>query len=275
MGLIILFGIMMILLIQIIEVLIIIFMIIAGAGLIAAIALFIKGKKRPKGKRKRFYIPAFILMIPALIVAGNMIYKVINPPNPPESFSFDALLEKMRYERRLKSAVDERNIEEVWRLLEDGADPNENNSTTGPYPITVLCHPDAYVLFRDINAEFQILKLLLEYGAEPDVLYCGKTALHDLCWADRYSDYQYEAIKLLLEYGADVNAESSQSYSPLMLLCKIGNCDSDYIKIARLLLENGADINQADINGNTALYWAKKFGKTDLAAFLIENGGVE
>lgn len=41
---------------------------------------------------------------------------------------------------------------------------------------------------------------------------------------------------------------------------------------AILLINNGADVNIAKDNGKTALYYAKKFNKYDIAKLLVDHG---
>ncbi|MGC2096288.1 MAG: ankyrin repeat domain-containing protein, partial [Candidatus Sulfotelmatobacter sp.] len=45
--------------------------------------------------------------------------------------------------------------------------------------------------------------------------------------------------------------------------------------VARLLIDNGANVNDADINGCTALYWARTRGHGRIEELLRQHGGLE
>ena len=51
-----------------------------------------------------------------------------------------------------------------------------------------------------------------------------KTALH---WAIRRN--HFEIVKLLLEYGADIDARDSKGQTPLIYAAKLG--DKEYVKV--------------------------------------------
>jgi ankyrin repeat protein len=271
MGFIMLFDAIIMILLPIIIALTIIFVIIATVGIISAVVLFIAGKKRPKGKRKWFYIPAFLLAIPALFVVGVLIFGIINPP---EHFNPDDFLERLQYENRLHSAVQNNDVEQVRRILEDGADPNEIRHENPPIFLLLYSHDNANyhrATYGCADSELQILELLLEFGADPNLYKHGSSPLHELCSAKSVIEYQYEAIQLLLKYGADPNAEDSFGNSPLIKHCWILR-DGKSVKIAQLLLEHGANVNQVEINGHTALCFAQQLNEPDLADFLRANG---
>jgi len=92
----------------------------------------------------------------------------------------------------LMTAIDEENLPEVTRLLEEGADPNLRNSAT--------CTP----LFFAINKKDPILtRLLLEHGADPNAIYMpsSKDSWKELDNAIVFGTEEH--VQLLLKYGAD------------------------------------------------------------------------
>ena len=117
----------------------------------------------------------------------------------------------------LLKAMEDGNIEEVERLLQEGVDVNmaitEGNFPRSPFSFSIEME------------NITMIKLMLRYGADPT-----KAMLHGV------SDL--EIIKLLMGLGADINAIDIQGESVLT---------SDYanesIELIQFLLENGANVN--------------------------------
>jgi ankyrin repeat protein len=61
-----------------------------------------------------------------------------------------------------------------------------------------------------------------------------------------------EVVRCLINSGADVNAETNDKMTPLML--------AQELPVVRLLLESGAAVNAKSSNGTTALHKAAKLG---------------
>lgn len=76
---------------------------------------------------------------------------------------------------------------------------------------------------------------------------------------------QIETVKYLLESGIDVNHQSSEGITALMLAVNKGN-----IEIVRLLLEKGANKLIVNKHGTTALDLAKKNNHTELVKLLSQ-----
>lgn len=127
---------------------------------------------------------------------------------------------------------------------------------------------------------FDIVKLLLEKGADPNITdNTGETALMKLNSrgpnAEQFYDIQIKIAKLLIENGANVNhvchaincISSSEGSTPLLEASRYNN--SEFIKF---LLEKGANVNAQDKMGWSPLLVAIKSGNYDVAQVLIEHG---
>lgn len=108
----------------------------------------------------------------------------------------------------LERAIEKRNPRIVADLLQAGFDPNTAGSVGNTKLWNLLNNCD----FQD-RATLQIIKLLLEYGANPNakVQYCELTCLHE---AARTSQNSKEAVALLIEYGADIEARDKDGMTP-------------------------------------------------------------
>lgn len=143
-------------------------------------------------------------------------------------------------------------LEDIRRLLEEGADANAKNSEG--WPVLQLATK------RD---DIEIVRLLLEKGAEVNagnnwsVTSLGSAAFRG------YTDI----VKLLLEKGADVNMVYKDNTTALSSAATGG-----YTNVMGMLLKKGADINRTNKFGYTPLMSAVGVGKTDVAKFLLASG---
>ena len=80
-------------------------------------------------------------------------------------------------------------------------------------------------------------------------------------------NYPY-MVKFLLNRGADVDQESDEGMTPLIM----ASLSPSRIKIIRLLLAAGADVNKVDAVGNTALSHACENGCVESARLLLDAG---
>ncbi|EPS41964.1 hypothetical protein H072_4032 [Dactylellina haptotyla CBS 200.50] len=85
----------------------------------------------------------------------------------------------------------------------------------------------------------------------------GWSALH-------VARYYTEISELLISHGADVNAVSTELYTPLMLACQ-----SDYSETTKLLIKQGANLELENSVGQTALHLSASNGQNTIAEILL------
>mgnify|MGYP002624102179 CR=1 FL=1 len=117
------------------------------------------------------------------------------------------------------------------------------------------------------------LKLMIENGADVNFKdNSGWTALHYIALAPKEKYFKpVETIKILLEEGANVNAQTENKITPLMLAIHgleeniISSDYDDYyknnIKIIALLVKHGADVKAQDKYNHDLDYWADIYGE--------------
>ena len=148
-------------------------------------------------------------------------------------------------ERILHSAVNNNHIEIVELLLARGADVNAKDR----YGSTALHQAASY-------EHIAIAQLLLANGADVNAKNMfGKTALYEAIKSSYFQGIRsVKMVELLLDHGVGVNAVVCDEKNLTPLLCAVIERQKEIVK---LLLKLGADRNAKDIDGNTALYWAK------------------
>lgn len=115
---------------------------------------------------------------------------------------------------------------------------------------------NALAAAADGKAGVEMIRLLLDYGADPNAGRAGPKALHLAVWHQTP-----EVVKLLLDCGADPNALDNQR-SALLLAAMMG-AERDVAE----LLSAGADINAQDEQGKTPVYYACANGRQE--AFML------
>ena len=128
------------------------------------------------------------------------------------------------------------NINEVDRLLAEGANPDEKGLTEHS-PLIMATRSD-YTL---------IAEHLLKAGADPD-------QKDDLGWAPLHHAVKTDSpnldmISILARHGADVNVRDKHRRTPLHRAAQFG-----HVQAVQLLLRLGANKNAEDENGWTPLY---------------------
>ncbi len=106
----------------------------------------------------------------------------------------------------------------VEKLLENGADPNYpklKKEATDLLPLPLATGYSIVNLNHTQNA-VKIVEMLLEYGADPNViLRRGRTCLIDIVALKPkyYNEYHYEIVRLLVEYGTDISIKDQDGFT--------------------------------------------------------------
>ena len=106
----------------------------------------------------------------------------------------------------------------VEKLLENGADPNYpklGKEDTDLLPLPLATGYSIVNINHTQNA-VKIVEMLLEYGADPNViLRRGRTCLIDVVELEPkyYNEYHYEIVKLLVEYGTDISIKDQDGFT--------------------------------------------------------------
>jgi ankyrin repeat protein len=115
--------------------------------------------------------------------------------------------------------------------------------------------------------ETEIARLLLEKGADVNLDdWNGETALMKCCY-----DGKIEIANLLIEKGANVNEWSYVEDENVLMRSVI----SGSIETVKLLISAGVDVNESNLEGETALSLARRFGYPEIAQLLIAAGAKE
>lgn len=141
------------------------------------------------------------------------------------------------------------NIEPVQNAIVKGVDMearNENGYTA--------------LMLASYNGHHHIIKLLLENGAEIDAV----DGLNRTALMFASTGPFAPAVDLLIKAGANVNAiDSHENWTPVMFAAGEGQ-----LEVIKLLVANGADLSKVDIDGESALDFAKANGHAETANYL-------
>jgi len=119
------------------------------------------------------------------------------------------------------------------------------------------------MMFAAFNGHRQVVSFLLTVGATPDSKDVnGRTALMYAA-----SGPYAETVELLLDSGAEIDIQGSlEGFTALMTAAAEGQ-----IEVVRLLLARGADPAIKDVDGDTALTFARQNGHTAVAQLLEDS----
>lgn len=162
-------------------------------------------------------------------------------------------------------------VEEVERLLEQGADTTARASITN-YKLGFEGHNLTPLhLAVAFNSSVEVAETLMEWGSDVEAQdNSRRTPLHWAAW-----NAEPASVEQLLEWGANVYAQaynpygSSRGWTPLHYTAAF-NTDT---AVADLLLEWGADIAATDGYSATPLHWAVQYNtNTEIVNLLLERG---
>ena len=162
-------------------------------------------------------------------------------------------------------------LELIKTLLDRGADPNTRTKETPPIRRQMLRITGSLswvdftgqtpFLTAALAGDVTVMRLLLEYGADPYIATVGgTTALMAAAGINWVVDQTYdegpkallEAVTLCRELGMDVNAVNSMGLTAVMGAANRGSDD-----IIQFLVDKGARLDGKDNEGRTPLTWAE------------------
>ena len=170
------------------------------------------------------------------------------------------------YGTPLGLAISNGQLPAVKLLIENGARKDSYNPSVRSIPFVSgpLRLRSTPLIVAAISKQDAIAAYLLSKGASPNGRWpqLGITAAGI---AASHGDTQL--LSLLIAYGADMNIGSRSGLTPLMLAAE----HSD-VSTVRLLLNHGANVLAVTNHGHTALWYALRSNRHDIAAVLRQAG---
>ncbi|MHC4214489.1 MAG: ankyrin repeat domain-containing protein [Planctomycetota bacterium] len=182
-----------------------------------------------------------------------------------------------RKSEALCNAVRIGRISLVKRMIAKGANVNSTDKRGNTALYYAVCRP--YQSGKDVQME--MVKLLLEHNANPDIPGNGGTPLQVLAQkskmihTERHRRQRAQALevaKLLIASGANVNTPMSQGKSTLQWALTGGGGEL-FPQFIRLLVENGSDVNVRGMTGrNSPLFEAVSHNNLEIVTILLKTG---
>jgi ankyrin repeat protein len=179
-------------------------------------------------------------------------------------------------------AVREGKIEAVKALLKAGADVNDTTPSGGrrAAPPKAPRTGTSALILASVNAHYELGKVLLDAGANPNADGPGYTALHAVTWVrkpglgdnDPAPDgsgnmTSLDFVKALVAKGADINARMSKKIGVGMTGLNTAGGTAFFLaartadaELMRLLAQLGADPKLTNVDGSTPLMAAAGLG---------------
>jgi ankyrin repeat protein len=169
----------------------------------------------------------------------------------------DLLRNAKNHVTELHSAAIYGDIQQVKKLIDDGADKNARDDSG--------CTP----LHRAAERGYvEIVKILLAAGANKDANdNYGRTPLHHITGMQDATDKHVEIVRILIDAGANKDAQDNYGRTPLHSAAEQGNTEC-----AKMLIDNGANKEAVDNYGVKPLYYAVKEGRSELVELLLAAG---
>ncbi|XP_071147203.1 putative ankyrin repeat protein RF_0381 isoform X1 [Mytilus edulis] len=188
-------------------------------------------------------------------------------------------------EEKLLKAAEKRDMDEVTKYLDHGADVNYCDkygtslhwtAAQGDLHMTRFLLEQGSdmniknkwgegLLHRAIDGNLETLQLLLEQGMDTNMQTEDKTTgLHAALYRGKT-----DMVQLLLKSGADVNLQDKDLYSPLCAAAKL-----DDLQVAKLLVDHGACLNCTNYLKFDPLYDVLCNSNVEFAKYLIYEGAI-
>jgi len=150
----------------------------------------------------------------------------------------------------LIDAIVKSTVDDIEALIAQGADlrklPSHGllqaicRSPVGPYEIA----PGHTVLAPNSRYRLEVLKCLLERGADPNAIPLAEACMHG----------DADVVKLLLDHGANANDRAAMDYILERLPHSTGARQVDWLQKLQLLLHAGAPTDVAGLSAVTKEY---------------------
>jgi ankyrin repeat protein len=170
----------------------------------------------------------------------------------------------------LYRAAEQGDLQEVRKLVEQGADINSSNLYLDDgSALTRWIPSDRFAAgFRPLHVavekgHIEVAKYLLVNDADVNArTQQGQTPLFMGA-----ASAEAELVELLVENGAEIDPVDQQGVTPLSTAARNG-----HVPAVRLLLSKGALVDRPDHDGRTALHYASEKGSNDVVKLLLEGG---
>jgi ankyrin repeat protein len=186
-----------------------------------------------------------------------------------------------RQELKLAEAIALDNVVVVKQLLQQGIDPNAKVVGQAGEPLIFLVFKKNWFTLPKVTGDCdrtytltvkqQCLRLLLEYGVDPNVRdSLGRTVLEiAIVWC------MPDIVKLLLLNNANPNLRGKNQLTPLMKTAILGIEDArpmfDKLQIIMHLIDSGAELDARSASGKTALMYATGNARQEIAELLASS----
>ncbi len=156
----------------------------------------------------------------------------------------------------IRNEYDRKNLDNLRIIFDSGIHPDLWKSKNKETLLHCAC----------ISRQKEIVKLLLEKGADPNLQSADEYGYTPIHWAAQKGFV--EILKILKSFNADFNILDKRGINPL-----VSAYNENDLKTMKILLERGADPNLwKDTKGETLLHYACRKGKTEIIKLLLEYG---
>lgn len=163
----------------------------------------------------------------------------------------------------LLAAAGAEDVEQVRALLRDGAKPDDPAARRSPLIQAITLRAG-----RTLRCDLPIVRLLLEYGADPNR---PDPEIGSLPLLTAFAVGDLECAKSLRDAGASVDSRDSSGYT--ILLSAIGNASrSGNMSIIDVALNWGSDKDAQSADGYTALHEAVRIQSAAVVRALLQRG---
>eukprot|EP00968_Pinguiococcus_pyrenoidosus_P012483 scaffold1096_cov171-Pinguiococcus_pyrenoidosus.AAC.4 len=155
--------------------------------------------------------------------------------------------------RSLHDAAERGDVEEVMRLVGEGADKESQEEIDGTTPLLAAVE----------KGHLEVVQVLLVCGA-------NKEAANNKGWTPLNAAAQkgqLEVVQALLDRGANMDAANNNGATPLCSAARHG-----HLEVVQALLHRGANMEAPDNNGATPLYVAAGNGHLEVVQALLDRG---